>query len=857
MAESELDKLKKVIEELKKQTGDRFISVESIKSIQEAKDAISTLHAVLRDMNSDLDYISKSFKDAVNELSKQDYYLISAKSSLKSISNIASKLVQHKKSESTLSVDEIKKLQHKAKLQFEELKLAKERATLSDPQAKELKSSLSQLDLFNAAAEDILNTEKQINKELGLFGVGLQGAASFMSKLGFGDLSKPFADAIEDTKSAKRELKELEKELKALEDTSNTVDPGIEKRMNAAVEAKRAAENAMVDILNKTGKTEEELLASRSTKYKPLYEQQQQFLAQAEKELSLKDSLISQDQKLRKAQIRLKKAEIAEQEKKTSKYANMASKLKDQLTMVNAVDFIIGQTIKGYFDLNKASVETQRLTGQNLSIQSSLNGRLATSVDYLTTVSELTAETGRNANNTFRSDTIATVAEFKNLLGLSGQEAGNLALITEATGRNLEASTSQLVSQVSSFNRTNKSAISQGKVLKDVANTSESITISLGSNPAKLAQAATQAARLGVSLKEVDAIASSLLDFESSIEAELEAQLLTGKEINLAKAREYALTNQLDKLGQEIFENSADIAEFGQMNRLAQEAYAKSLGMTRDQLARVAYLRGLDAKMTEEQAAAAADVGLEDMKRITSQELLTKSFEKMAQALAGPVDLLASMVAAVSKFSDILVGALVTFTAIKSIQYSLLAYQKAQLVYSSLLQGIAVSQRAAAMGYNSLLLARQAILKGELAKTIGIAAAWAVANPIKALAGLAIAGTVGTLVYSQMKDGIIDPEKGPVVSGEFGTVQLNPKDSIVAGTNLLGGEQRDLPVSSTNLEQRDLPVSSTNLEPLINEIRAMKSELKGILTSIRDKEGNVYLNTDLVGKALVIGATGM
>jgi hypothetical protein len=846
MAESELDKLKKVIEELKKQTGDRLISVESIKSIEEASKAIQMLNSSVRDMNDDLDYLHKAFKDSVNELSKQDTYLISARANLKGLSNIASKLLQHKKSESVISVDEIEKLQHKVKLSFEDLDLAKQRAKLTDKQTAELDYALSQSKLFETALNDTLNVEKQINKEIGLFGVGLQGVASFMSKLGFGDLSKPFAEAIEDTKNAKREIKELEKELKAMGELGGGNDPILDKKLTSALQAKVEAEAEMQRILRETGKTEEELLEDRSSANAEEYEYYKNYLKLAEDDLEIGRSLIKQ-----------KKAEIAEQEKKTSKYANMASKLKDQLTMVNAVDFIIGQTIKGYFDLNKASVETQRLTGQNLSIQSSLNGRLATSVDYLTVISELTDQTGRNANNTFRSDTIATVAEFKNLLGLSGQEAGNLALITEATGRNLEASTSQLVSQVSSFNKANRSAVSQGKVLKDVANTSESITISLGSNPAKLAQAASQAARLGVSLKEVDAIASSLLDFESSIEAELEAQLLTGKEINLAKAREYALTNQLDKLGQEIFENSADIAEFGQMNRLAQEAYAKSLGMTRDQLARVAYLRGLDAQMTEEQAAAAADVGLEDMKRITSQELLTKSFEKMAQALAGPVDLLASMVAAVSKFSDILVGALVTFTAIKSIQYSLLAYQKAQLVYSSLLQGIAVSQRAAAMGYNSLLLARQAILKGELAKTIGIAAAWAVANPIKALAGLAIAGTVGTLVYSQMKDGIIDPEKGPVVSGEFGTVQLNPKDSIVAGTNLLGGEQRDLPVSSTNLEQRDLPVSSTNLEPLINEIRAMKSELKGILTSIRDKEGNVYLNTDLVGKALVIGATGM
>ena len=85
-------------------------------------------------------------------------------------------------------------------------------------------------------------------------------------------------------------------------------------------------------------------------------------------------------------------------------------------------------------------------------------------------------------------------------------------------------------------------------------------------------------------LGDLDGIASSLLDFESSIGNELEAQLLTGKNINLAKARELALSNDLKGLGQELFENSASLAEFGKMNRIQQEAQAKALGMTRDQL---------------------------------------------------------------------------------------------------------------------------------------------------------------------------------------------------------------------------------------------------------------------------------
>jgi hypothetical protein len=40
-----------------------------------------------------------------------------------------------------------------------------------------------------------------------------------------------------------------------------------------------------------------------------------------------------------------------------------------------------------------------------------------------------------------------------------------------------------------------------------------------------------------------------------------------------------------------------------------------------------------------------------------------------------------------------------------------------------------------------------------------------------------------------MKDGVIDPKKGPIVSGEFGSVQLHKDDQIVAGTNLFPKKQ--------------------------------------------------------------------
>jgi replication initiation and membrane attachment protein DnaB len=151
----------------------------------------------------------------------------------------------------------------------------------------------------------------------------------------------------------------------------------------------------------------------------------------------------------------------------------------------------------------------------------------------------------------------------------------------------------------------------------DDINASDDVSMSFGGNPQELVRAAAAARRLGIDLSKLNSIAVDLLDFESSIESELEAQLLTGKQMNLSKARELALNNDLEGLANELAKNGASEAEFGKMNRIQQEALAKAFGMTRDQLAKVAY-NALELGMTEDQAAAAAK-SAEEMKRLTSR----------------------------------------------------------------------------------------------------------------------------------------------------------------------------------------------------------------------------------------------
>ena len=70
-----------------------------------------------------------------------------------------------------------------------------------------------------------------------------------------------------------------------------------------------------------------------------------------------------------------------------------------------------------------------------------------------------------------------------------------------------------------------------------------------------------------------------------SIEKELEAELLLGKDINLEKARTAALNNDLATLAEEIARTSRHSSRIWcKMNRIEQEALAAAVGMGREEL---------------------------------------------------------------------------------------------------------------------------------------------------------------------------------------------------------------------------------------------------------------------------------
>jgi hypothetical protein len=149
-------------------------------------------------------------------------------------------------------------------------------------------------------------------------------------------------------------------------------------------------------------------------------------------------------------------------------------------------------------------------------------------------------------------------------------------------------------------------------------------------------------------------MASSFLDFESSISKEFEAQLLTGKDINLNKARELFLNNDLAGAAAEIAKYTGDAAGYSNMNRIQQESLAEAMGMSRDQMAdmlkqqelyskfgvknREDLLKQVDLLRTSgrEQEAinkAGGEAAYNDLVRASAQEKLALTIEKIKQSI--------------------------------------------------------------------------------------------------------------------------------------------------------------------------------------------------------------------------------
>ena len=127
------------------------------------------------------------------------------------------------------------------------------------------------------------------------------------------------------------------------------------------------------------------------------------------------------------------------------------------------------------------------------------------------------------------------------------------------------------------------SGVPLDQLMSDVANASDNVRMFVGESAVKMVKVAAEARMLGTSLSNAADTAKHFLNFESSINAELKASALLGRQINFNEARRMSFNKDTIGATKEILRLTKEVG-FNQLNPIQQEAYAAAAGKSATEL---------------------------------------------------------------------------------------------------------------------------------------------------------------------------------------------------------------------------------------------------------------------------------
>lgn len=722
-----------------------YTKVESAEAAtKQLETALQGVERRLANINEDISGVASAFKKTVDEIKNTNSGLNLATRSFRGLSDIASKLKYDQEGISKLNSKDLIKLQQQAKQKREDLKISKDLLTTTIAELKEKEKT------------GRLNSKEQ----------------------------KQLSQSIIASKAIKNELQEQDTLSEIINDRLSS-RIAQEERIKNSLGISGGLLKGIEGTMNKIG------LGALSSAI-GFDEINQELREYAEELDDSKEGLTEQakQQKILDKGFGL----IGEKVKKalSDPMVVIAIGLKaiGALTSALSKGFARSQENTGELakNLNISNKEAMQLS-RGMSAASFGSDALFLSSKGLTeTLVEINKELGTSIQ--FSTQQLATFTKLRETAGLTNEELMGIQKLSLANGQSFDNNADSLLNQVSALNRASGIYINEKQVLKEISSLSAATQLSLGKNPAALAEAVTVAKALGMEMSKVENIADSLLDFESSIANELQAELLIGRDINLEKARQAALNNDLATLAKEIADQAGTAAEFSQMNRIQQDAIAKSVGMGREELAQTLFVQEQLAGASGEEAerrqkvldARIEEVGLAQAQR----ELEEGGLENMLNQATATEKMQASL----GKINELFTALGAMFAPIVDMFASIagfIAESRAAMVLFSAAIGAAVTVLGG-LAVKSLIAAAGQIMASFSQIPFGIGI------PLGLAAIGALGGLISSLTATAKADDILS--EGGSGSGygkrmllaPEGAFALNNKDTVIAGTNLFRGD---------------------------------------------------------------------
>jgi hypothetical protein len=693
-------------------------------------------------------------------------------------------------------------------------------------------------------------TERDITKQLGEIQrkydeYRAANAASFESKRGRFFLAQ---------KKAQTDIENLEKAQLDRRNKVNSAYRALDIIQEKIIEAETKAAST-------TSSTQKKIQQDRIKNLKQQVKDQNQTIEFTEKEMKSNEKVLSQKKQEKEEVDKIIKThrDITKgYEKQIKNNQALIAALREQNSLTNAVSEIYGRIKDKITDtLKPVSLITAgfeffkklafSVSDQVTKIQKNLVLSREEAYNVRQEFNEMATASGNVAINTneivaanaalskqlgfsskFTGDLNVEFVKLTKLMGLSEEAAGGLAKLSKATGMSLKEVKNVTLGVSQNLSSQYGIQLNQREVLEEIGKISGQTLAMFKASPQALAQAVAQAKLLGTNLDTVNKQARTLLDFETSIENELQAELLTGQALNLERARSAALTGDLVTAMKELNSQNIDFNKFSNMNVIAQDKVAAALGLSSDELSDQLLKQQYLGKSREEIAAVAGEEVANRLEAISAQDkfnaAVTKMQDLVGQIVGGPLGKLVDMFASLAENSFVLYGTLGLI---------------AGLSFTKLIVGLAASAVQA-----GLLAAGTAATASAI--TLGIGA-------------IAIAAGIATMMaaYAKAKDEAAQPAgdlfssggKTVVSTKEGGLFELSDNDDLAAAPGI-----GDL------INQSKTAVVSQDNSELINAVASLRevmSSVKDGVNNLNKKEVTIKANTQVMGTAQLMGNTNL
>ena len=611
--------------------------------IREAERYLRGLRSELNGITESTKDLSGAFRAVVQEITGQNQGLATTKKSFRSLTSLADKFRDDQLGITKLNTKQLNQLGQKIKAELVNLEIANDLLTT---ELKSLEAELSrnqaqtnriiESNANEKAKEKALNSflklEKKLNKQILESEIAQQSITAEMDKQN--SLSGELLKKVEERRKEEEKI-DKDRGVKTLRGIEGLADKlGLGKFSDAFKDATRASEEqARANIRNeKRVQKENEIIKAKN---KLVQTQRRADLdalksgkgltKEAIKRLGLEKQLVSTKGKGLAGTAAAKKAAKTGAAGAVKPLKSMALKTAAKVSPLKAGLVALGLSIRKLFNPITILAFLIKQLLDVIKMGDKAAGELAKSMNVTYTealavrreLTQAAEESGTIAVNTqrmqeqligmqqalgtsvrFNTDLLVSMTKFSRVAGFAKEDMVGIAQLTLLTSKNQKEAAARFDETLASIMvaadivATNLGVqINTKDVAKDIRNVSKATVLSLKGSGKALGTALATAKALGITLQQIESTSESLLNFEQSISSELKAELLIGRNLNLERARLAAINNDIEGVAREINAQLGSAAEFGDLNRIQQKAFAEAVGMTRDELAETLFIQ--------------------------------------------------------------------------------------------------------------------------------------------------------------------------------------------------------------------------------------------------------------------------